>query len=117
MDVEEFDPLPARVSDAAELPDCEQDREVREGPSRQALGDSDDAASYAPVSTPLLRKDPPFDPDLEKQMVLEAVGCKTESDSGSSESSAGLDESGRGAKLLGVSKSKAHGRHAVFAAH
>ena len=37
-------------------------------------------------------------------MALEAMGCKTESDSGSSESSAGLEESGRGAKLLGVPK-------------
>ena len=109
MDIEEFDPLPAHVSDAAELPECEQDREVREGPSRQALGDSDDAASYAPVSTPLPKEDQPFDPDLEKQMVLEAMGCKTESDSGSFESSAGLDESGRGA-LLGVPKPMASTR-------
>ena len=103
VDIEEFDPLPARISDAAELPECEQDREVQ-GPSRQAPGDSDDAASYAPVATPLPKEDQPFDPDIEKQMALEAMGCKTESDSGSSESSAGLDESGRRAKLLGVPK-------------
>ena len=104
----------SRISDAAELPECEQDREVQ-GPSRQALGDGDDAASYAPVATPLPKEDQPFDPDIEKQMALEAMGCKTESDSGSSESSAGLDESGRGAKLLGVPKPMAGTK--VFAAH
>ena len=71
VDIEEFDPLPARISDAAELPECEQDREVQ-GPSRQALGGSDDAASYAPVATPLPKEDQPFDPDIEKQMALEA---------------------------------------------
>ena len=65
--------------------------------TRQAHGVSDDAASLAPVATPVPREDPRLDPDLEKQIALEALGCKSESDSGSSESSAGPD-----VKLLGV---------------